>query len=154
MKKHWNVELLSWVFILLLTGLIMLPIYVKTGENFPFYVRNILAIIIFLSFTKYIFLLQYTPFGRVNWWRIVMIFLPIPLFFYSMDTLFEFQSFIDEEGTIKFFKGSTNLEDYNFGRYIRYEYILFSIAALVTIILLPVRMIMSFWRTTNTKDRI
>ncbi len=84
----------------------------------------------------------------------VLIFLPIPLFMYQIDGLFEFQKFVDEEGTISFFKGNFELSDYNFGKYIKYQYIFFSVAALVTVVLLPIRMIISFWRTTNTVDRV
>jgi hypothetical protein len=154
MQKHWNFEGLTWIFILLLTTLVMIPIYFKCQNNFPFYERNIIAIIIFLALTKYIFFLKFTPFGRVKWWRMVMIVIAIPLFFFSMDTLFNFQRFVDEEGTITFFKGSTNLADYDFGRYIRFEYVFFSVGALVTLILLPIRMIISFWRTVNTADKV
>jgi hypothetical protein len=154
MQKHWNFEGLSWIFIFLLCALVMAPIYFKCHEHFHFYTRNIVAIVIFFAFSKYIFLLPFTPFGRLNWWRLVMIFLPIPLLFYSLDTLFNFQRFVDEEGTIAFFKGSTNLADYNFGKYIRFEFVFFAVGALVTIVLLPVRMIISFWRTVNTKDKM
>jgi hypothetical protein len=154
MQKHWNFEILSSIFILLFAGMIMLPIYVKCGENFGFYTRNILAIVFFLSITKYLFLLEFTPYGRINWWRAGMIILSIPMFFYSMDSLFNFKQFIDEEGTIAFFKGSTDLDDYDFGKYIRYEYMFFAISALVTIAMLPFRMIISFWRTVNTKGGI
>lgn len=73
---------------------------------------------------------------------------------YQIDGLFEFQKFIDEEGTISFFKESNSLSDYNFGKFIKYQYIFFSVAAFVTVVLLPIRMIISFWRTTNTTDTV
>jgi hypothetical protein len=73
---------------------------------------------------------------------------------YHIDSLYNFQRFIDEEGTISFFRGSSDLNDYNFGRFIKYQYIFFCVSALVTIGLLPIRMIVSFWRTTNTSDKV
>jgi len=73
---------------------------------------------------------------------------------YHIDSLYNFQRFIDEEGTISFFSGSTDMSDYNFGKFIKYQFIFFCVSALVTIGLMPVRMIISFWRTTNTNDKV
>jgi formate hydrogenlyase subunit 3/multisubunit Na+/H+ antiporter MnhD subunit len=73
---------------------------------------------------------------------------------YHIDSLYNFQRFIDEEGTISFFSGSNDLNDYNFGKFIKFQFIFFCVGALVTIGLMPVRMIISFWRTTNTKDKV
>lgn len=154
MKKEWSFELLSWVFILLFAAMIVLPIYVKCGENFTFYSQNLMAVVIFLGLTRYFFLLKYVPYSRSKWWRALMIILCIPLFFYSTDTLFDFKRFIDEVGLTAFFKGSTDLSDYDFGKYIRYEYMFFAVSALVTVVLMPIRMIISFWRTTNTSEGV
>lgn len=154
MQKQLNFELLSWLFAIVFCTLFITPIYMKSGHNYPFYISNITSIIIFLTFTRLIFLLAYTPYARSKWLRMVLIFLPIPLFMYQIDGLFEFQKFIDEEGTISFFKESNSLSDYNFGKFIKYQYIFFSVAAFVTVVLLPIRMIISFWRTTNTTDTV
>jgi hypothetical protein len=154
MRKEWNFEILSWLFIGLFTLMVIFPIYAKCHEHYPFYFRNILALIIFLSLTRYIFLLKFVPYSRSKIWRALMIILCIPIFFYSLDSLFLFKKYIDEEGTITFFKESQQMSDYEFGRYIRYQYIFFAVSALITILIMPVRMIISFWRTTNTMDRI
>ncbi|MBK8347757.1 MAG: hypothetical protein IPL08_09035 [Saprospiraceae bacterium] len=152
--KKWNFEILSWLFVLAFCTLILLPVYLKSGINYGFYIPNAVAIIIFLTFTRLIFLLSYTPYSRVKWLKFLLIFLPIPLFLYHIDSLYNFQRFIDEEGTISFLKGTTELSDYNFGRFIKYQFIFFCVSAIVTIVLLPVRMIISFWRTTNTIDKV
>lgn len=152
--KKWNFEILSWLFVLVFCALILLPVYLKSGINYGFYIPNAIAIIIFLTFTRLIFLLSYTPYSRVKWLKFLLIFLPIPLFLYHIDSLYNFQRFIDEEGTISFLKGTTELSDYNFGRFIKYQFIFFCVSAIVTIVLLPVRMIISFWRTTNTIDKV
>ena len=152
--KKWNFEILSWLFVLAFCTLILLPVYLKSGINYGFYIPNAVAIIIFLTFTRLIFLLSYTPYSRVKWLKFLLIFLPIPLFLYHIDSLYNFQRFIDEEGTISFLKGTTELSDYNFGRFIKYQFIFFCVSAIVTIVLLPPRMIISFWRTTNTIDKV
>lgn len=154
MQKQWNFEILSWFFVLIFCALILLPIYFKSGQYYGFYTSNFVSIVILLTFTRILFLFSYTPYPRVNWLRFILIFLPIPLFMYQIDSFYDFQRFIDEEGTISFFKNSSDLNDYNFGKYIKYQFIFFCIGALVTIALMPVRMIISFWRTTNTYDKV
>jgi hypothetical protein len=154
MQKHWNFEFLSWLFVVAFCGLIVIPIYLRTAQNYGFYIPNIISIVIFLTFTRLLFLLAFTPYSRVKWLKFVLVFLPIPLFLYHIDSLYNFQRLIDEEGTISFFNGSSDMNDYNFSKFIKYQFIFFHVGALVTIALLPIRMIISFWRTTNTKDRV
>jgi hypothetical protein len=104
MQKQWNFELLSWLFAILFAVLLIAPIYLKVGNIYAFYVRNFVCIVVFLTLTRYIFLLSYTPFARVKWFKFLLIFLPIPLFLFHIDSLFDFQRFLDEDGTISLFK--------------------------------------------------
>lgn len=154
MQKEWKFEFLSLLFIVIFSALFIIPIFIKTGSYYQFYLSNFISILLFLTFTKWIFLLPFTPFSRMKWFKFLFIFLPIPLFLYQIDGLYDFQRYIDEEGTISFLKGSQDLEDYNFGRFMKYQYIFFNVAALVSIALLPIRMIVSFWRTTNTRNQV
>ena len=84
----------------------------------------------------------------------VLIFAPIPLFMYHVGSLYDFQKFVDEKGIITFLKGSNEISDYNFGKFIKYQFIFFFTVSIVTIVLMPVRMIISFWRIINTKDKV
>ncbi|MBK9150402.1 MAG: hypothetical protein IPM26_05135 [Saprospiraceae bacterium] len=154
MNPYWRFETQSWLFILLFAGMILIPVWMTTGFNYTFYFENIISIIVFLSFTKYIFLLRFTPYARMKWVKFAAVFLCIPVFLLLIDNLFDFQRFVDENGTISFFRGSTDLSDYNFGKFIKYQFILFTVAALVSTVFLPVRLIMSFWRVRNTKDQV
>jgi len=112
------------------------------------------SIVVFLTFSRIIFLLANTPYARVKWLRMLLVFLPIPLLLYHVDSLYDFQRYVDEKGTISFFSGSNDMADYDFGRFIKYQFIFFCTGAIVTILLMPVRMIISFWRTTNTPDKV
>lgn len=154
MQKQWNFEFMSWVFVLVFIILVLYPVYYSVDNEYRFYITNIFSIILFLNYTRYIFLLGYTPFGRVNWIKLVFIFTAIPLFLYQIDNLYDFQRFLDEEGTVTLFENSFDMSNYNFGKYIKYQYLFFCIGALVTIVLMPLRMIISFWRTTNTADKV
>lgn len=154
MQKEWNFEVLSWGFIAVFCILFMLPIYIKTHEHFTFYLPNIVSIILFVGITRWLFLWKFVPYSRSKWVKFVFIFIPIPILMYLIGSMWDFQKFIDEEGTISFLKGSNDLNDYDFGRFIKYQFIFFCTGAIVTTVLLPVRMIISFWRIINTKDKV
>ena len=147
-------EVFSWIFAIGLCALFLVPIYLKSGEKYLFYIPNIVAIIIFIIFSRTIFLLRFTLFARNRWIRFILVFLPIPVFMYLTDSLYEFQRYVDENGTISFIRGAGEMSDYEFGRFIKYQFIFFTVGAFVANLLMPVRMIISFWRTTNTTDRV
>jgi hypothetical protein len=153
-SKKWQVELLSIVFIAGICGLILLPVYIQAGNLYRFYVENAISIFVFLSFTKYIFLLEYLPYSRNRWFKFAGIFLAIPVFLYLINSLYDFQRFLDEEGIASVLLHTQNMDNYDFGKFIRYQYLLFNTGALVCTALLPVRMIVSFWRIYNTKDQV
>jgi hypothetical protein len=154
MRTYWNVEALAWLFTLLFCVLILGPIYLKTGLNYGFYIQNAVSVFVFLTFARLLFLLRFTPYARSGYIRFLLIAVSIPLFLYQLNNLYDFQRFMDEEGTISFFKGEYQLEDYQIGRFIRYQFVFFSVASLVSIAAMPVRMVISFWRTTNTPDAV
>lgn len=154
MNQHWKFEFLTLSFIVLFVGVIIIPIYMTTGMRYPFYVQNILSVFIFLSFVKYIFLLQFTPYARMKWVKFISVFLSIPVFLLLINNLFDFQRYLDEVGMAGLFQGSTELSDYNFGKYIKYQFILFTVGGLVSTVVLPLRLIVSFWRVRNTVDSV
>ncbi|MBK9256853.1 MAG: hypothetical protein IPM42_15330 [Saprospiraceae bacterium] len=154
MSYQWKFELQSVLFIVLVVFLFCFPIWLSLQAGYPFYLENIITIIIFLSFAKYIFLLKYTPYSRMKWVKFAFVFLCIPIFLYLIDSLFDFQRFLDEEGIASLFVDTQDMSNYNFGRFIRYQFIFFNVGALVTTVLLPFRLIISFWRVRNTVDRV
>lgn len=149
MQSKLTLELIWWVVTLIILTLILLPIYNAVGSQYPYYTPNILFVIIFITFTRYIFLVKYTFFADVPIIKIVFIFLPIPIFFYCMDALYNFQRFLDEEGAISLLVGLPAEEQYSLAKYIRYQTIFFGTGAIITLVMLPMRMIVSLWRRKN-----
>lgn len=154
MNQKIQYEILGILFAITLCSLFILPIYFRTNNNYQFLIPNIFAIIVFVTFTRWIFLLKYSPFSRSNWFRLILIFLPIPLLMYQLDSLMEFTAYIDEHGSMGFFMDVLEESNYAFAKYIRYQFLFFSTASLITLILLPIRMMRSFWRTINTKYEV
>jgi hypothetical protein len=154
MRALWKVELLAWLIVLILCLLVLGPVYLRTGIHYQFYIENGISMLVFLTFTRLLFLLSFTPYARNKAFKFVFIFLPIPLIMFLVDNLYDFQRFLDEEGTIAFFKGGFEMSDYNFGKFIKYQYLFFTTGAIVASLLMPVRMIVSFWRLYNTENKV
>lgn len=148
---------LEWMWFaasILICALIILLIYDKMGSSYRFYYSNITSILLMLNLTRYIFLFKYTPFARVNWYKFLWIFLPIPLLMWTIDGMIEFQGFLQEEGTFALVKDADSNVSSFWSQFVRSQYIFFGIGTIVTLCLVPIRMIISFWRTTNTVDKV
>ena len=98
MTKEWNFEWQSYLFVFGVVALFVLPVYNVADYKYKFYIENIVSITVFLSFTKYIFLLKYSPFARIKWLKFSIVFLCIPLMMYLIGALYDFQKFLAEEG--------------------------------------------------------
>ena len=110
---------------------------------------SIFFIILFITFTRIIFLLKHTLFSHNKILKLILIFAPIPLFFYSIDALFNFQDFIDRGGHIEMLNHLNPDTAMDISRYIKYQFVFFGTGAIIVIILFPIRMIISIWRGIN-----
>ena len=149
MNNKWSLEILWWLITIILTVLIMLPIYTNVGSNYPYYTANVAFIFVFLTFTRYIFLLRYAPFSHSDMVKGILIFIPIPLFFYFIDALYDFQRFLDEEGLVTILGNLNSEAQFQIAKYIQYEKLFFGSGAIITLVLFPIRMIVSIWRVRN-----
>ncbi|MBK6666553.1 MAG: hypothetical protein IPG48_10480 [Saprospiraceae bacterium] len=55
MNTKISFEVLSWLFAIIFAALFVLPIYVKCGTNYTFYIENIVSIILFVTLTRLLF---------------------------------------------------------------------------------------------------
>lgn len=144
-----QLEGLWWLLTIIGIVLVMLPVWKEVGVNYNYHRSNILAVFIFITFTRLIFVLRHSYMARNVAMKAIFIVLCIPLFLYFMDRLNDFQTFIDENGYTALLPGSSGEATVNLAKYIRYEYIFFVVGALITVAILPFRMIISLWRTHN-----
>lgn len=153
-KLSVTLEIVFWIVTVILCVGVLYPIHTKL-DGFPFSWTNSIAIIVFVTYTRYAFLWQYTLFSKSTIIRIIFIVAAIPLVFYLIQNMNIFQSYLDDNGYDAFMDLSKNLlsdsEKTELLQYIRSEFIFFSTGAVVAGILLPLRMIISFWRTKNNK---
>jgi len=149
MNNKLTLEIVWWVSTFVLALLVILPIYTSVGLDFMFYIENILSIVVFVTLARWLFLLRHTFFGWNKKVKVVILFLMIPLFFICYDNLIDFQAYIDEQDIMTIVKSLPNEDQLSMAKYIRYEYVFFGVAALMTIIMTPFRIVISVWRQIN-----
>jgi hypothetical protein len=148
MKHKLLAELLFILITVVMAGLIMLPIWNYYGNKYPFYFYNISFIIIFITGVRYIFLLKYTPFSHSKRAKVFLLFFCIPLLLYFIDGFYEFTSYLNEEGFVAI--SDDNLEkSEHLADYTKMEYLFFAVSAIITMIIIPFRMVNSVWRQHN-----
>ena len=65
-KLAGQLEFVWWLFTAILAAGIVYPILNRI-DNYPFLLTNVVHVIIFITFTRYIFLLQYTFLAHRNY---------------------------------------------------------------------------------------
>lgn len=149
MKQKVYFEILWIIVTLTVISLVLLPIYMTLGDQFPFYRDNAILILIGITFTRYIFLLKHHWVVSSKWFKIILIFFPIVILFFLLDLLYNFQLFNDQEGIKSIMEGMTYMSQNQMELYIKSEMIFFWVTAFISNFLLPFRMIISLWRKIN-----
>lgn len=147
-SKKIQLELLWWVVTAFIVGGVLFPIKSKLAD-YPFLVINIIFILVFITFTRYIFLLKHTFIAKQQILKAAIIFLCVPLLFYLISSLNYFQTYLDEEGIESLLEVIPYDKRGNLDGFIRKEMIFFGVGSIVATALLPLRMLMSIWRTHN-----
>ena len=149
MAQKFYAEILFVLGTLTIAALLLLPVYHEFGSNYQFYRSNFSFIFIFLMLSRYIFLLKYAPFSHTKWLKVLFIFACIPLFLYLLDGFYNFQRFLDEVGLQEILLDKSSESAYEVCRYTRAQYLFFAAGGLITMILFPIRMVVSLWRQAN-----
>ncbi len=144
-----RLELLWWLVTAIIVFVVIYPILSKI-ENYPFLVINTIFIIIFITLTRYMFLLKHTFIAHNEKIKVVLIVLCLPIIFYLISQLYNFQIFLDEEGITNLI-GKTNITVYDeqLLKFVRSEMLLFGVGSIIATFLFPFRMVLSIWRVRN-----
>lgn len=143
-----RLELIWWMATAILLFVLIYPIY-SSNPNFPFLTSNILSILVFITFTRHIFLLKHSFLGYIQWAKVVLIVICIPLFIFLMQELNAFERFADEIGIQSLYMNLPEQSQSTLVEYTKSEFLFFGVGSLITIVVIPFRMLVSFWRTYN-----
>jgi hypothetical protein len=139
-------ELTWWALTIVVLLLILLPIWFAVENNYGFYRENIITIIIAITFGRYLFFLKHHWMTASKWYKLIFVFLPVGVFFFLMDSYYDFQRFCDEEGLHSIMDGLSPQYQNQMAIYIKTQMTLFWSAAFISNILLPFKMTRSIYR--------
>ena len=148
-SKKVQLEILWWCFTIILAFAAVFPI-LRNAPAFPFIRLNALLIILGLTFTRYIFLLKHSLIARKSKWKMVVIAVSTILVFVLITSIGNFNSYLKEEGLQGLLDHLPFSQQLSMLRYMKNEMIFFGVVAVLSAIFLPIRLVISLWRTRNT----
>ena len=143
-----KLEILWWVVTFIILGAVLFPILSKIGE-YRFLIPNVVFIIVSITFTRYLFQLTHTFLGRRQKLKALVMLMSLPLIAYIVQSLHNFQTYIDENGMGGLLSQIPFEDQDSLGTFIQTEYIFFGVGALMAIIVLFFRLVISIWRFRN-----
>lgn len=160
-KKQWmlklQLEIIWWIVTVIVTFLLVYPI-INNMVDYQFLYSNILFVIIFITYTRYLFLLKHTFLAKAQVLKFVLIFASIPLVFKLVEYVFAYQDFLDTEGLNSFdayFKpGITAAAREQLLAYMSREFLFFGVGSVMAALILPFRLLISFWRVYNKSKKV
>lgn len=144
-NKYWQLELIWWLFTLVLCVLVILPIWNK-GIDFPFYAYNIVYVIAAITLTRYLFFLNLSWLKDRFVAQAGLVFLLIPLLFMMGQGLNEFITYQDNNGPDVLVRGISDETAESMNAYLKSEYFFFGIVGMAAGIILPFRILINVWR--------
>ena len=141
-------ELIWWVVTALIAVGVLLPIYQSTVD-YPFWGINILFIIAAVTLARLIFLTKFTFLAERKYLKFALILITAPIVFFFINQLVNFQTYLDEIGIDDVLKHLQPEHQESMLNYIRTEMIFFGTAAIISMIIFPLKMVKSIWRNFN-----
>ena len=143
-----RMELVWWIFTAVVAFAVLFPI-IKNVDDYPFLFSNILFIVVFITFARYIFLLKHTFLAKQQTLKVIIFFLCLPLFSILVNELTSVRSYLDEQGIEVLVKNLDYQNHWSFANYVKTEMYFFGVASLIVTALLPFRLLLSVWRNRN-----
>ena len=153
MEKYrpWILELVWFIATFILVILVILPIRSEIF-GFPHEKANIFFIIVFTTLIRWLLFLKNTPFSKIQLIKAFIGLGAVWMALYSLRQFGLFQNFIDEKGIESLTLHLPEARQIALQKYIISEFIFFSIGTIMVCIMMPIRMLISIWRTHNLKQ--
>jgi hypothetical protein len=153
LRSKWFLELVWWIFTGVVCLIVLLPL-TQALPDYPFLTINLVSIITFITFTRYIFLLNLTFLTRHMILKIILSLACVPWIFYLVSNINYFQTYLDEQGVLSFMGHLSPEAIDSLTRYMHSQLLLFSVGSVIVSTLLPFRLLASVWRQYNKKNRM
>jgi len=146
--RPWLIELIWFILTGVVVCLIILPIRMEI-YGFPFERSNVYFIIVFITFLRWLLLFKSTPFHKIQLFKVILGIGAIWVMLYSIRQFGLFQNFLDEKGIQTVTAHLTESRQLALAKYIPAEFIFFAVGSIMVCLMMPVRMLISIWRTYN-----
>lgn len=152
-------EIVWWLVTAIAVFFIVQPFWANF-KQYGYIYRIMFYAVVFITFARYVFLLRYTFLAHFQKMKIFLIFLSLPLVFYMVQEFFEFRDFLErqnsglEEAQIYFKEDVGFQERYEILAYLSRVYTFFAIAAIITVVITPFRLLKSYWRVYNNTGTV
>jgi hypothetical protein len=160
-KKQWmlklQLEIIWWIVTVIATFLLVYPI-MNNMVDYQFLYANIIFILVFITYSRYLFLLKHTFLAYAQVVKFILIFASIPLVFKLVEYIFAYQDFLETEGLNSFdayFRKGISIETRDrLLAYMSREYLFFGVGSVIAAVVLPFRLLISFWRVYNKSKKV
>jgi hypothetical protein len=143
-----RLELIWWALTAVVLAGVLLPIR-GYWETYPFFWTNVIFLVVFVTLARYIFLLPYTFLANRQRWKVILVFLCIPLVFLLVQEINRFQVYLDNYGLEALLgQPGMNPED-SLISYTYSEMLLFGVGSVISGVIFPFRLLLSVWRRRN-----
>ena len=152
MKKHASnlltYELVWWLATAIVCGMVYLRVS-TAFPTYPFLFENMVFIVVFITLTRWIFLLPLSLISLSRNLMIVAIFAAIPLFLYILGVHRSFKTNWDDGTLIQYVAKGDYDELKGIANFFKSEMIFFSVGSLVALFVFPFRMVKGVWQKYN-----
>jgi hypothetical protein len=149
MNLKLQLELLWWLITATIVFVIMYPIS-RDYPSFNHFYKNILFIVCFVTFTRYIFFLQYTFLAQAQVVKVGLILISILAISSIVLQMNEFQREAANYNIDDLLKTVAQPKREKLWSYIKSEIVFFAMGSIIAGIILPIRLVISIWRVKNT----
>jgi hypothetical protein len=143
-----RLEIIWWLITLVIATVILMPILYQLPD-YQFFWSNLAFILVFITFTRYIFLLRYSFLANWSYVKVAIIFACFIAIFLLVQEINFFQTFLDENGMEPIVESLPKGDQLNMMNYIRSEMLLFGVGSVISCVVLPLRLVVSIWRRIN-----
>ncbi|HHB77636.1 MAG TPA: hypothetical protein ENK85_00210 [Saprospiraceae bacterium] len=152
MNKHLTHKLTFEFAWWLVTAIVCLLVYLRNSAGlatYPFLIANMVFIITFITVTRHVFLLRHSFVANSRNLMVLLIFVCIPLFIYTLTMYREFKMFWDDGRLIPFLNPGEYETQMNVANFFRREMLFFSIGSMIATFIFPFTLVKAIWRKHN-----
>ncbi len=148
MSTVWRLEFIWWLVTAIVSLLVLLPLRAYFA-TYPFLTINIIYIIVLITAARHIFLLPFSTIAYAQRFKVILFFICIPIVFLLVQELNAFQTYLDYNGENALL-GQINVQpDVNITKYAYNEMLFFGVGSIISMVVLPFRLLISVWRGRN-----